>query len=355
MRANAYYNATVDVFDDPDAWDAKHSQHENNALGFELQNRFILLKDIVFTYGYDFRKDALESTQLFKQERETHSFYLQGEFEQQLPGNPFIHKLALVPALRYDDYSDVGNQMSPKLGLVLSKTGLLTASLRGNLGKSFRSPTFNDLYWPEDFWSKGNPDLKPEIGFNYDAGTIVQYNGENVSTDFEMTYFVSDLKDLIIWAPINAVQWAPQNVDKSQTKGIETNFGVGLLKNLVRLTLSHTYMESKNNSDESPDKGKYLIYRPKHKVDVGLAFQYHQLMLNFVYRYVDKSFIYSDNSASIPVHRVMDMSLGFRPAFFGMNWQAKFEMLNLSDKQYQVVYDHVMPGRQVRFTLGLGY
>ena len=358
LRTNAYYNKTDDKINDPDAWDEslKYSRHKNKAFGWELQNRFILSKNIVLTYGYDYRKDELESTQLDKQKRSTNSLYLQGELESRTNIIPLINKVILIPAVRYDDYSDVGSETSPKLGIVFSKTGGdVVTSLRGNVGKSFRSPTFNDLYWPEDYWSVGNPNLKPEIGFNYDAGSIVSYNKGDFATNFEFTYFVSNLEDLIIWVPITAVQWSPQNVDKSETKGVETKLDFNLFNKSVNLNLAYTYMEAKNASKDSPDNGKYLIYRPKHKFDLGIGFQYNFFRLNFNHRYVDKSFTKSDNSIYLPAYRVYDISASVTPSVFNLKLLAKFDLLNIFDRRFIIVEDHPMPGRQVRFTIGLKY
>ena len=354
LRANAYYHRTDDRIDNPDPW-TPFSRHKNQASGFELQNRYILNKTIALTYGYDYRHDKVSSTEVHGQERNTHGLYLQAESESRINYLPLINKISFIPAVRYDSYSDIGNEISPKLGLALSRIGSLTTSFRGNIGKSFRSPTFNDLYWPEDFWSAGNPDLKPEAGINYDAGTILEYTTDNFSTNLEFTYFTSNLEDLIIWAPRSDGKWTPQNVDESKTRGAETKIEFNLFDPLINFNVAHTYMLAKNNSDDSPDKGKFLIYRPKHKFDVGLGFEYHLLQLSLMYRYVDKSFTTSDNKESTPAYHVFDVSASAIPSIFGIEVLAKFDILNIFDKRFFVIDDYPMPGRQVRFTLGLQY
>jgi len=357
LRANAYYHHTNDEIDDPENWDpsALFSRHKNNALGLELQNRFIVNKNILFTYGYDFRVDKLESTQIGDKDRNTHGLYLQGEFQKTISNSSLLDKVVLIPAVRYDDYSDIGSQTSPKFGIAVTRSGNILTTLRSNVGKSFRSPTFNDLYWPEDFWSVGNPDLKPETGFNYDAGLLLQYDQPDFSANFELTYFASNLEDLIIWAPIDAVKWSPQNVDKSETDGIETILRFDFFEQLLSLDFAHTYMSAINKSKNPGENGKDLIYRPKNKFDIGLGVNYKFMQLQLGYRFVDKTYTDSYNTSSLPSHEVYDLSVGVVPMISGLKLLAKLDVMNLTDENYNVMFDYPMPGRQVRFTVGLQY
>lgn len=354
LTANAYYHKTDSKYYEP-AGQVTHSRHQNMAYGFEFQNRFILSKNIILTYGYDFRNDKIKSTELNDQTRNTHSLYLQGELEKRFNGLPIFNKISFIPAVRYDDYSDFGGQASPKAGISISRTGANLASLRANVGKSFRSPTFNDLYWPADYWSVGNPNLKPETGMNYDAGTMLLYNFMGVNSEFEMTYFLNNLEDLIIWSQRSDQVWTPMNVDKSQSKGLETRLSLGFLKDLLNLNIAHTYMDAKNTSENSPNNGKYLIYRPKHKLDLGIGINYEFFKLNLLYRYVDKSFIHDDNSASLPAYRIFDFTVSALPKVFGLKALAKLDVMNVLNKYYTVVNDYPNPGRQIRFTVGLRY
>ena len=355
LRTNAYYHRSDENVVDLDSWSTPYSRHLNKALGLELQNRFLLNKNIVFTFGYDFRYDKLSSTQIVdNKERKTNSVYLQGELENRLNNLSYLNKVKIIPAIRFDSYSDIGNKTSPKLGLVFSKEGAVTASLKGNIGKSFRSPTFNDLYWAEE-WMVGNPDLKPEIGINYDAGTILQYDTEYFSTNFEVTYFVNNLEDLIIWVPRDDGKWTPQNVDKSKTKGTESNIGFDLFNHKINFGIAHTYMSAKNNSENSSENGKYLIYHPKHKVDLSMDFQYQIFRLYLMARYVDKSYTSPDNTQSIPAYRVFDFGIGATPLLFGVKLLTKVDVLNAFDDQFVVIKDYPVPGRQFRFTVGIKF
>lgn len=68
-----------------------------------------------------------------------------------------------------DDY----DRFLPSFGLTCKATGAL--NLFANAGKSFRAPTFNNLYYESSFLV-GNPNLKPEEGWTYEAG--VKYDDD---------------------------------------------------------------------------------------------------------------------------------------------------------------------------------
>ncbi|MBB3357028.1 MULTISPECIES: TonB-dependent receptor [unclassified Novosphingobium] len=97
------------------------------------------------------------------------------------PGNsrPFLHRLLLNGAVRYEHYNAIGSVATPKFGLVYSPAPDLT--LKGSWGRSFKAPTLNQQFQVREgllapgyyfvsypagqdvlYLSGGNPDLKAE-------------------------------------------------------------------------------------------------------------------------------------------------------------------------------------------------
>ncbi|MBU0557098.1 MAG: TonB-dependent receptor [Alphaproteobacteria bacterium] len=60
-----------------------------------------------------------------------------------LNGSPGLEELSLAGAVRYDDYSDFGSTVNPKLSF--SYRPLTGLSFRGTYGRSFRAPTLSDI------------------------------------------------------------------------------------------------------------------------------------------------------------------------------------------------------------------
>ncbi len=94
-------------------------------------------------------------------------------------------------------------------------------NLFANTGKAFKAPTFTQLYY-EGFIIVGNPDLKPESGWTYEAG--FKWDTEHVSARVAGFYMVYDDK-----IEIDRSEGRPYhyfNAGSYSSKGIE--WGLGL-------------------------------------------------------------------------------------------------------------------------------
>lgn len=164
--------------------------------------------------GLDFRKESLDS--LLDQiaavvtsglSRDIKALY--GEVFIPVVGNAnsrtALQRLEISLAARYEDYSDFGGSINPKVGLVWAPTQTLT--LRGTWGTSYRAPALSDLddainsnfdYIPENFFGFGNipflglsgrnPELGPEEATTWTAG--FQWNPAGIEGfSLEATYF----------------------------------------------------------------------------------------------------------------------------------------------------------------------
>lgn len=132
--------------------------------------------------------------------------------------------MILIPVGRLDWNSDFGYLFSPSLGFLFPLTP--TIRLRTHLGRAFRAPTFNDLYWPKS----GNQEIKPEFGDALQLG--IDWKGNNGQL-FSFTAFIRKTKNLIAWVPDTAGIWLPINIDKSEIFGISNKGEIRLLKRFI--------------------------------------------------------------------------------------------------------------------------
>ena len=79
--------------------------------------------------------------------------------------------LTLVPAFRYERVAHM-NGYSPKLGASVPVSEHL--SIKANAGRSFRAPSFGELYLEQGSLSP-NPDLRPETGTQVDLGPELRW------------------------------------------------------------------------------------------------------------------------------------------------------------------------------------
>jgi outer membrane receptor protein involved in Fe transport len=132
---------------------------------------------------------------------------------------------------------------------------LLAAHLSAS--SSFRRPTFNDLYWPEDDFAVGNPDLQPERSMETEAGIAMPGTG---CWSLSMTGFLAFTDDLIRWEPGESGKWSPVNVARARRMGIEIESRLTL--GACDLSGTLTLMDVTDNDPASTNYGMTLPYVP---------------------------------------------------------------------------------------------
>ncbi|HEU4437254.1 MAG TPA: TonB-dependent receptor, partial [candidate division Zixibacteria bacterium] len=119
-------------------------------------------------------------------------------------------------ALRADWTDFTPPAYSPLFSGTLYWNKAIKARLFGSWGKSFRLPTLDALFWKEDIFAAGNPNLLPEESESREAGyrlTIPLLGRMN----WEQTLFHNDLKNLIVWQRNFEGKFTPQNVSRAKT------------------------------------------------------------------------------------------------------------------------------------------
>ncbi len=169
--------------------------------------------------GVDFREESLSTLSIFAtgrsetkdRSREISAVY--GELFLPLVSDANrrkgVEQFEISLAARYEDYSDFGDTVNPKLGFLWSPTESL--AFRGTFGTSYRAPALVDLdtsnvntrwiYVPDLFGlptsvlygSGRNSNLQPEEAATWTAG--FQWNAGGLS--LEATYFDIDFEDRI--------------------------------------------------------------------------------------------------------------------------------------------------------------
>lgn len=133
----------------------------------------------------------------------------------------------------------------------------------------FRRPTLNDLYWPEDAFARGNPDLGPETSTEVEAGFSVAAL-QNVH--LSITGFTGGSSDLIRWEPAAGGRWTPVNTARVLRRGIEaeTRAGSGPLEISATLTL----LDVRDNDPGSVNFGRTLPYVPDITWSAGATLRF---------------------------------------------------------------------------------
>lgn len=354
LEGQTYYQTYDYHYTDPDGWTPVDDKHENSAMGLSLQGHFNINSHIDLIGGAELRQDHLKSTKFEAKDRNIQGLYLQAEIRSPFSLLGLKSLGTAIPAVRWDNYSDVKSQVSPKLGWLVTVGDETSVSLRGNIGKSYRVPTFDDLYWPDEGWGRGNPGLKAESSTNFDLGLVFSQKSSSFS-QVEINYFNNAIEDLISWGTDNLGVWMPLNIGKANISGIETGIKFRLPKEIAYLEIFHTWMKATDQTPQSATKGKRLIYRPNSKLDIQVGSTVKRFSINLNYQVVSKRYISGDNSQSLSDYRLLNGNIGFTFPFSGFTFDTRLQILNLLNKSIYIYDGYPLPGREFRISLGISY
>lgn len=177
--------------------------------------------------------------------------------------------LVLVPAVRLSMATGQTATVVPKVGMVVrpllwtKSRWLVPLSLSANVGRSYRYPSFHELYVDLDSL-RGNEDLRPEDAVEADVGL----RWGHPVVDLEVVFFSRRIKDLILYAPVSLYLVEANNYSGASTDGVETSLnlrpGWG-----ISLRAAYTYLRTRWGDPELRLPG-----HPEHRLATRLAWGY---------------------------------------------------------------------------------
>ena len=232
-------------------------------------------------------------------------------------------------------------------------------SLRAYVKKSFRMPTFNDLYYTDH----GNANLVPESALQYDAGFALNKHFEHgIIRHAEMHFdaYYNTVHDKIVAYPKGQqFRWTMLNLGKVHIKGIDVeaeadcSVGCGVT---ATLRAQYTYQDARDVTDPNDSYYKHQIpYIPWHSGSaiVGLSYKNWDLNYSFIYageRYDEQENILYNH---MEPWYTSDLSLRYQFTVYSLQFTAQAEVNNLLDQDYEVIVNYPMPGRNYALTLSV--
>ena len=231
---------------------------------------------------------------------------------------------------------------------------------KASVSRNYRFPTLNDLY----FLPGGNPNLRNEHGFSYDAGVSFEVGKENAyKLSGGANWFDSYIDDWIIWLPTTKGFFSPRNVKKVHAYGIEVkaNLAVQPAKDwLIDLNGSYSWTPSINEGEKmSPadqSVGKQLPYVPEHSASLTGRLSWRSWAFLYKWAFYSERFTMSSNdytlTGHLPEYFMSNVSLEKNLFFKPVDVQLKFAVNNLFNEDYLSVLSRPMPG--INFELFIG-
>lgn len=226
-------------------------------------------------------------------------------------------------------------------------------AVRAFAKKSFRMPTFNDLYYAD----MGNSKLNPESALQYDLGFVLNKDWKQGIVDhfrLQVDGYYNTVHDKIVAYPKGQqFRWTMLNLGKVHIKGVEAMAEVGLepAKDWkVTARLQYTYQNARDVTDPNTSYYKDQIpYIPWHSGSaiLGLSWREWDLSYSFIYsgeRYSQQENILYNHLQPWYTH---DMSV----VYHARRWSARLDVNNIFSQDYDVILNYPMPKRNYMLTL----
>ncbi|MFH1478459.1 MAG: TonB-dependent receptor [Candidatus Omnitrophota bacterium] len=295
---------------------------------FQISQKF--LEDYRTAFGFSFRENRLNSSISSKRAYDLKGFYFESEIDVFDMGT-------LKFGNRWDDYSNFGDRNSPSVSFNFWLFNAIKAHALA--AKSFRAPTFNDLYWPREDWGvwggvEGNTMLGPEKAESLEFGCS-GYLFNKLKMD--ATFFRTNIRDMIEWTVDNSWWWRPENLNSASIKGVEFETEIALA-HWLKTNFNYTYLEAEDRNTK-----KWLIYRPRHLYKLNFIYSpVSKLEIGLSLLYKTKRYVNADNTALLSHYAVGNISLDYK---LRENTQLMFEIKNITDRAYEEQKNYPVPGR----------
>ncbi len=230
----------------------------------------------------------------------------------------------------------------------------------------FRLPSFNDLYYQE----VGNTKLRPEKAEQYNIGLTYSRNicASVPYLSATVDAYHNKITDKIIAYPTkNLAIWSMRNLGSVDIKGVDIAGTLSLqpcAKVRINLSGNYTYQRALDvtvaGSGSNPDKSTYkhqIAYTPRVSASGQAGLETPWINLSYSFLHSGKRYAVGQNIAANRLDSYSDHSISASRdlRISTVNSSLTLEVLNLMDKNYEIVRYFPMPGRSVRATLKITY
>ncbi|MDB4199305.1 TonB-dependent receptor [Polaribacter sp.] len=252
--------------------------HITNKVGVETNASYT--SDIGITgFGVDISRVFISSNNLGKRNRTMANLFLEHRFK-------FADgKIDITPGVAVTYFSDFKFHAFPGLDIGFKLTDNLKAY--GNLGVTYRIPTYTDLYY-NDRTTIGNSNLKPEEAFAQEIG--LKFNSGRFTSS--VAIFNRDATNLIDFIrPDVTSKYEATNIAKVNTKGFELNTETRFKLNKFNQTLSFGYNYLNDDIlDQNKDLSRYSLNTLKHQFITRFESKlFKNVRQNIIYKHAERT------------------------------------------------------------------
>lgn len=240
------------------------------------------------------------------------------------------------------------DKLSPTLSLSYKLLESKELRFRAFYKNIFRLPTFNDLYY-HDF---GYTNLQPEttnqfnVGITYYETAIPFFSTIECSLD---AYYnrVSDKITNVYGMPFSTIR----NIGRVDIKGCDANLKLSKALNTqstININVNYNYQLAQDYTANTDTYLDIIPYTPIHSGSGSISYQRGSWECGYNYLFSGKRYSGQNSDKRNLLKPYMDHNLFARLSIKKISVLA--EIINLTNKNYEVVKFYPMPGRNYRFT-----
>lgn len=306
--------------------------HKTNKVSAELSGSYFSNSGVT-GFGLDLSTVNISSNNLGEHNRTTVNLFADHTFKL------FDQKLVVSPGIALSYFSDMSFHSFP--GIDLGYNVSSNFKLYSNIGKTYRIPTYTDLYY-SDRTTVGNENLNPESATSTEFG--LKYSTSNFK--FSTALFNRNAKNIIDYVKQSEDDlWKAVNIGSLSTSGFELDMSYRFkssysLSNDNSISIGYTNIKDDNYVSDI-NFSKYSLNSLKHHFISKFNLIYiKNINHSIIYKYAERS----DKSN----YSVLDSKIMYKKGLF-------IYLNNILDQVYSETNLVPMPGRSflVGFSFGI--
>ncbi|APZ46464.1 TonB-dependent receptor [Polaribacter reichenbachii] len=280
ITPRVYWRRGQDIFllrrDDPSFY---RNLHITNKVGVET-NAAYTSKAGVTGFGVDVSRVSISSNNLGDRNRTMANLFLEHRFSLA------DDKLDITPGIAVTYFSDFKFHAFPGLDLGFQISDKVKAY--GNIGYTYRIPTYTDLFYSDPV-TVGNENLEPEEAFAQEIG----FKFDDTRFNASVAFFNRDSDNLIDYVRENTGNSAftATNIAQVNTKGLEFDAGYNFKIGSYTQTISanYTFLED-DILDQNKDLSRYSLNTLRHQFTTRFTSKlFKNVHQNIIYKYAERT------------------------------------------------------------------
>jgi len=359
MKMNGKYNWSASIYRDPLA-----PNHHNDASYWqrEAYTSLTVLYVPSEKWALDYSADYSYNNLTASAERTISNSPYRHTLLQSMTAKYRSGRLTALARLLYSIYlNDSKDGVSAKNMRKLSPSVSLSYRLledeeflvRASYKNIFRAPTFNESY----YFHYGSTDLLPESTEQFNLGLTWLTSNDVSSINMTIDGYYNHVKDMIVAVPFNMFVWTCVNVGKVRVLGADMT--VQASRQLyeghhLQFSGTYSYQQAENRTkSESPFYGNQIAYIPKHSGSAAVGWENPWANLSVHVTGVSSRWANNEHYEGTEIEGYWDMGV---TVYRNFRWkdqclEARMDVKNVLNKQYEIVRFYPMPGRSWQFSV----